>query len=150
MRADICQPPPTATAERVSDAGITATIELFFLTEKGVAAHLIDVATHEGIVKLDGRIDNPLARERAAGIALTKRIRQRFFWSTSLHNQDVEVPIGQERTTLISTVDNLAGPRAGRPECLRSRGPRRGQRLAGVHGGRPIDLAHTSARLWRR
>ena len=105
MRADICQPPPTATAERVSDAGITATIELFFLTEKGVAAHLIDVATHEGIVKLDGRIANPLARERAAGIALTERIRQRFFWSTSPHNQDVEVPVGQERATLISTVD---------------------------------------------
>ena len=39
-----------ATAEHVSDADITNAIELFFLTKKGVAAHLVDVATHEGIV----------------------------------------------------------------------------------------------------
>ncbi|MFD1469496.1 hypothetical protein ACFQ48_14805 [Hymenobacter caeli] len=34
-----------AAAEHLSDAAITAAVELFFLTEKGVPAHLVDVAT---------------------------------------------------------------------------------------------------------
>ncbi|WP_310394192.1 BON domain-containing protein [Hymenobacter sp.] len=62
-----------ATAEHVSDADITAAIELFFLTKKGVAAHLVDVATHDGIVVLTGITDNLLARERAEEIALAVR-----------------------------------------------------------------------------
>ena len=62
-----------AAAELVADADITAAIELFFLTKKGVASHLIDVTTHEGIVKLDGITDNLLARERAEEIALAVR-----------------------------------------------------------------------------
>ena len=62
-----------ATAEHVSDADITTAIELFFLTKKGVPAHLIDVATHDGIVVLTGITDNLLARERAEEIALAVR-----------------------------------------------------------------------------
>ena len=62
-----------ATAEHVSDADITTAIELFFLSRKGVAAHLIDVATHDGIVVLTGIADNLLARERAEEIALAVR-----------------------------------------------------------------------------
>ena len=61
------------TADHVSDAAITAAIELFFLTKKGVPAHLIDVTTHEGIVQLTGITDNLLARERAEEITLTVR-----------------------------------------------------------------------------
>jgi osmotically-inducible protein OsmY len=61
------------TLEHVADADITAAIELFFLTQKGVAAHLIDVVTHEGIVLLTGLTDNLLARERAEEIALNLR-----------------------------------------------------------------------------
>ena len=61
------------TIEHVADADITAAIELFFLTKKGVAAHLIDVATHEGIVLLTGITDNLLSRERAEEIALNLR-----------------------------------------------------------------------------
>ena len=61
------------TAEHVSDAAITAAVELFFLTKKGVPAHLIDVTTHEGIVQLSGITDNLLARERAEEIALAVR-----------------------------------------------------------------------------
>ena len=57
------------TADHVTDAAITAAIELFFLTKKGVPAHLIDVTTHEGIVQLTGITDNLLARERAEEIA---------------------------------------------------------------------------------
>ncbi|MFD1469484.1 BON domain-containing protein, partial [Hymenobacter caeli] len=62
-----------ATAERVTDADIMAAVELFFLTKKGVSTHLIDVATHDGIVLLTGIADNLLARERAEEIALLVR-----------------------------------------------------------------------------
>ena len=62
-----------ATAEHVNDAAITTAIELFFLSKKGVAAHLIDVATHDGIVVLTGIADNLLVRERAEEIALAVR-----------------------------------------------------------------------------
>ncbi|MGY3090903.1 osmotically-inducible protein OsmY [Hymenobacter sp. UYAg731] len=62
-----------ATANHVSDAAITAAVELFFLTEKGVPTHLIDVRTHAGIVELTGITDNLLARERAEEITLAVR-----------------------------------------------------------------------------
>jgi osmotically-inducible protein OsmY len=61
------------TADHVSDDAITAAVELFFLTEKGVPAHLIDVRTHQGIVELTGITDNLLARERAEEVALVVR-----------------------------------------------------------------------------
>ena len=62
-----------ATAEFLSDPEITAAIELFFMTKKGVPAHLIDVATHDGIVQLTGITDNLLASERAEEIAQAVR-----------------------------------------------------------------------------
>ncbi|MBC7449053.1 MAG: BON domain-containing protein [Hymenobacteraceae bacterium] len=62
-----------ATAERVTDEDITAAIELFFLTKKGVPSHLLDVATNNGIVELTGFTDNLLARQRAEEIALSVR-----------------------------------------------------------------------------
>ena len=65
--------PQSATAEHVSDTDITAAVELFFLTKKGVPAPLIDVATHEGVVLLTGTTDNLLARERAEEIVLAVR-----------------------------------------------------------------------------
>ena len=64
---------PPLPAEHVADANITAAIELFFLTKKGVSSHLMDVVTQEGIVRLDGIADNLLARERAEEIALAVR-----------------------------------------------------------------------------
>ena len=57
------------TLAHIADAGITAAIELLFLTKKGVAAHLIDVTTHEGVVLRTGITDNLLSRERAEEIA---------------------------------------------------------------------------------
>ena len=62
-----------ATANHVSDAAITAAVELFLLTKKGVPAHLIDVSTHEGIVHLTGITDNLLAGARAEEITLLVR-----------------------------------------------------------------------------
>lgn len=57
----------------VADGDMTAALELLYITQKGVSAHLIDVATQEGIVKLTGIADNLLARERAEDIALALR-----------------------------------------------------------------------------
>ena len=64
---------PLTDTEHLSDADITAAIELFFAIKKGVPAHLVDVATHDGIVKLTGITDNLLASERAEEIALAVR-----------------------------------------------------------------------------
>ncbi|MDQ2769034.1 MAG: BON domain-containing protein [Bacteroidota bacterium] len=62
--------PPT---DHLADGDITTALELQYHTQKGVSAHLIDVDTHEGIVKLTGITDNLLARERAEDIALALR-----------------------------------------------------------------------------
>lgn len=63
----------SATVEEVSDAEITTTIDRHYMTQKGVSAHLIDVITHEGVVRLAGITDNLLSRERAEEIALAVR-----------------------------------------------------------------------------
>ena len=63
----------SATVEEVTDAEITATIDRLFLTKKGVSAHLIDVITHDGIVRLAGITDHLLSRERAEEIAMAVR-----------------------------------------------------------------------------
>ncbi|GAB3847224.1 BON domain-containing protein [Hymenobacter terrigena] len=67
------QPATLHTDEHLADADITAAIELLFMLKKGVTSHLVDVATHEGIVVLSGFTDNLLARERAAEVAKAVR-----------------------------------------------------------------------------
>ncbi|HAV61597.1 MAG TPA: hypothetical protein DCY13_04435 [Verrucomicrobiales bacterium] len=53
----------------VSDTGITYSIEADLRGYDGIAAHLIDVATSDGIVTLSGHVDNLLAREQAVTLA---------------------------------------------------------------------------------
>ncbi|MGY3087290.1 osmotically-inducible protein OsmY [Hymenobacter sp. UYAg731] len=67
------QPATLITDEHLADADITAAIELLFMLKKGVTSHLVEVATHEGIVVLNGFTDNLLARERAAEVAKAVR-----------------------------------------------------------------------------
>ena len=62
--------PPT---DHLADDDITNALELLYLTQKGVSAHLLDVETHEGVVKLTGITDNLLSKERAEDIALALR-----------------------------------------------------------------------------
>ena len=62
-----------ATTEHITATAITAAVELFFLTEKGMPAHLIDVNPHAGIVQFTDITDNLLARERAEEITLAAR-----------------------------------------------------------------------------
>ena len=59
--------------EELADHDITAAVERFFATKKGVTAHLIDVTATQGIVTLSGFSDNLLARERAEEIAKAVR-----------------------------------------------------------------------------
>lgn len=66
-------PPLPADTEAVTDAAITAAIEQFLLTKRGVSPRLMQVSTHEGIVALAGTAPNLLARERAEEIALAVR-----------------------------------------------------------------------------
>ncbi|MBU6123263.1 BON domain-containing protein [Hymenobacter siberiensis] len=62
-----------ATAETMADTDITMAIKRLFTTQKGLDEHLLDVATHEGLVTLTGFTDNLLARQRAEDIALAVR-----------------------------------------------------------------------------
>lgn len=54
---------------RIDDADITRAVRRNLQTDEGVSAHLIDVSTHDGVVELDGSVDNILAEERAVRIA---------------------------------------------------------------------------------
>ncbi|GAB3825977.1 BON domain-containing protein [Hymenobacter jeollabukensis] len=57
----------------LADRDITAAVERLFARKKGVATHLVDVSTRQGIVTLCGYVDNLLARERAEEIAKAVR-----------------------------------------------------------------------------
>ncbi|RAK69993.1 BON domain-containing protein [Hymenobacter edaphi] len=60
-------------APALADGDITAAVERLLARKKGVAPHLVDVATQQGIVTLSGYVDSLLARERAEEIAKAVR-----------------------------------------------------------------------------
>ncbi|MDO7850440.1 BON domain-containing protein [Hymenobacter convexus] len=64
---------PVLTAEHLTDADITAAIELVLTTQPGLATQPIAVATRQGIVELTGTVDHLLARARAEELALAVR-----------------------------------------------------------------------------
>ncbi|MBC6992337.1 BON domain-containing protein [Hymenobacter sp. BT491] len=57
------------TQKVMADSDITTAIECLLSCKSGVTAHLVDVATAQGIVTLSGHTDNLLSRERAEQIA---------------------------------------------------------------------------------
>ncbi len=61
---------PEVSAQKISDAEITRTVDFEMLIRNGVPSHLIDVETSDGIVILSGQTDHILARDRAEQIAL--------------------------------------------------------------------------------
>ena len=87
--------PPTP-AECVADADITTAIKMLLATKKGLSASGITVRAREGIVEL--AVPTP-------DYALAERIRTRYCWSASLHDQDVDVRVENGRATLTGTVD---------------------------------------------
>jgi osmotically-inducible protein OsmY len=54
---------------RIDDEDITGAVRNNLLGDPGVSAHMIDVSTNEGVVILEGSVDNMLAEERALRIA---------------------------------------------------------------------------------
>ena len=56
-------PVSTVAAKTLSDTDITIKIEEEFLTDQSVPFDMIDATTRDGIVTLDGTVDNLLARE---------------------------------------------------------------------------------------
>lgn len=57
--------------KNLDDEEITDAVYMELLLDKGVASHLIDIETKEGIVTLSGTVDNILAKERAERITET-------------------------------------------------------------------------------
>lgn len=57
----------------LDDMEIVRAIENDLLFDKGVSNHLIDVSCKEGVVTLEGTVDNVLAKERAVAIAQSIR-----------------------------------------------------------------------------
>ncbi|MBD3427088.1 MAG: BON domain-containing protein [Candidatus Omnitrophica bacterium] len=56
---------------KITDEEITRQVESELLYDPGVASHLVDVKTYEGVVTLSGSVDNILAKERAGRISET-------------------------------------------------------------------------------
>jgi osmotically-inducible protein OsmY len=68
----VCVGPTCLSAqESIPDDKITRRVEVVLTADEGVAAHLIDVATVEGVVTLSGTIDNAFGRERARTLTAT-------------------------------------------------------------------------------
>ncbi|MGD8700793.1 MAG: BON domain-containing protein [Desulfosarcina sp.] len=66
----------TATIPMVTDTAISDAVEDELFFDTAIRAHLIDVSTQDGIVTLDGVVDNLLAKERAGRIAeMVKGVR---------------------------------------------------------------------------
>ncbi len=65
--------PAAAEVEEITDVRINRAVENQLRLDYGVPAHLIDVATTDGIVTLSGSVDNLLARRRAGKIAAAIR-----------------------------------------------------------------------------
>jgi len=60
-----------AAARNISNHDIQLAVENEFKHDAGVSYHLVDVRVHDGIVTLEGSVDNILAKERAAEVART-------------------------------------------------------------------------------
>ena len=62
-----------APLKKITDKRINESIASDLLIDKSISAHMIDVSTKDGIVTLEGFIDNMLAMNRA--VALAKSIK---------------------------------------------------------------------------
>ncbi len=65
--------PAAAAASPLDDRQITAAVEDELLIDGGVDWSWIDVETEDGVIQLSGKVDNVLARDRAARIAANVR-----------------------------------------------------------------------------
>lgn len=67
---------PGAFAQELSDQGISDKVSDEMVADPGVISHKVDVSTSNGIVTLDGTVNNLLAKERAVRVAeIVKGVR---------------------------------------------------------------------------
>ncbi|MBD3297635.1 MAG: BON domain-containing protein, partial [candidate division Zixibacteria bacterium] len=59
----------SSAVKEIDDSKIATAVATHLLAEEDVASHLIDVEVVDGVVTLDGTVNNLLARERATSIA---------------------------------------------------------------------------------
>lgn len=67
--AGLAAPATASQEENITDEEIAIAVELELIYDEPVSSHLIDVATHDGVVRLSGTVSTMLGRERAATIA---------------------------------------------------------------------------------
>ena len=123
--------PVVASKPQLTDMSITDAVEDELLMDSGVPSHLIDVITIEGIVTLEGSVDNILAKERAARIAgivkgvrsvvnkiqvnppilrtdqeILKDVKDALLYDPATESYEIDVKVENNVVTLSGTVDS--------------------------------------------
>lgn len=115
----------------IPDADITLAVEQELLEDGEIAAHRIDTVTHEGIVTLEGTVDNLLAKRRAVNLAETIKgvrgvvdrielnvpdigdpelrtdVQGALYYDPTTESYELEVEADDGRITLTGTVESF-------------------------------------------
>lgn len=126
----LCFLSSTGLAKEIKDSDITLAVERALSVDQGVASHLIDVATLDGIVTLTGSVDNLLSKDRATKVAgsvkgvrsvvntikvksmdrsdedIEKDVRHALVYDPATDSYDVDVSVNNGVVTLKGTVDS--------------------------------------------
>ena len=121
---------PAVAAIKFDDEKITRAIENELWFDEAVRSHLIDVSTINGIVTLDGSVDNILARDRARKLAgtirgvrsvvneievkpthrsdenITKDIEDAFFTDPATESYEIDTTVSNGVVTLKGSVES--------------------------------------------
>ncbi len=91
---------PGAFAQKMSDQAISDKVSDEMVADPGVISHKVDVSTNNGIVTLDGTVNNLLAKERSVRIAeIVKGVRavvNRIDVRPSVTRRDADIESGVE------------------------------------------------------
>jgi osmotically-inducible protein OsmY len=120
-----------AAKPELTDMSITDAVEDELLMDSAIPSHLIDVITIEGIVTLEGSVDNILAKERAARVAgivkgvrsvvnkiqvnppilrtdqeILKDVKDALLYDPATDSYEIDVKVKNNVVTLSGTVDS--------------------------------------------
>jgi osmotically-inducible protein OsmY len=126
----LCFLSSTSLAKEMDDSRITLAVERALYVDQGVASHLIDVITLDGIVTLTGSVNNVLSKDRATKVAesvkgvrsvvnrmtvrpvdrsdedIEKDVRQALVYDPATDSYEVDVSVIDGVVTLNGTVDS--------------------------------------------
>lgn len=126
----LCLLSSTGLAKEIEDSRITLAVERALYVDQGVASHLIDVLTLDGIVTLTGSVDNLLSKDRATKVTgsvkgvrsvvnrmtvrpvdrsdkdIEKDVRQALVYDPATDSYEVDVSVSKGVVTLKGTVDS--------------------------------------------